>query len=246
MSSLSPIALKLEHFSKYYGEMIAVKNLSFEVKAGEIFGLLGPNGAGKSTTIGAICGINNFEEGRISVYGYDIQKKPLEAKKLIGLSAQDYNVDPFIPLKKNLEIVAGYYGITFKERKKRINAILDQLNLKEHAKKPFMNLSGGMKRRAVLARALICDPQLLILDEPTAALDVELRYELWEHIRKLNKMGKTIILTSHYIEEIEKLCENVAVINKGVLLFYGHKSELLKDHRNLEEAYRKMIKGHAN
>lgn len=246
MSSDNPIALKIKHFTKKYDSFTAVKDLSLQVKSGEIFGLLGPNGAGKSTTIGSICGINNFQEGTIEVFGYNVQTQSLEAKKRIGLSAQDYNIDPFLNLFKILDIVGGYYGLKGSEKKERIRTILKQFNLLEHAKKPFMRLSGGMKRRAILARALICDPDLLILDEPTAALDVELRYELWDHIKKLNERGKTIILTSHYIEEIQRLCENIAVIDKGCLRFYGHKSELQKDHQTLEEAYRKLVHSNEN
>lgn len=236
------LALEIKNFTKNYGQLVAVDNLSLEVQAGEIFGLLGPNGAGKSTTIGAICGIHKFHQGTIQVYGFDIQKDPINAKKRIGLSAQDYNVDPYLNLGQILDIVGGYYGLKKSERAKRIEEILNILNLKGHEKKTFMALSGGMKRRAVLARALIADPDLLILDEPTAALDVELRYELWEIIKKLNAQGKTIILTSHYIEEIERLCKNIAIINHGKLLYKGPKEDLLTGHRNLEEAYRNFIK----
>lgn len=239
-------ALQIKNFTKNYGPLVAVDNLSLEVKIGEVFGLLGPNGAGKSTTIGAICGTNNFDQGEILVHGYDVKKNPVEAKQLIGLSAQDYNVDPFLNLKKILDIVGGYYGLRKAERNKRIKELLTLLNLNGHEKKRFMQLSGGMKRRAMLARAMIADPDLLILDEPTAALDVELRYELWETIKKLNSQGKTIILTSHYIEEIERLCENIAIINHGKLLFKGPKKELLKDYSTLEEAYRNFIKTYEN
>ncbi len=236
------LALEIRNFTKKYGNVTAVNQLNLKVKSGEIFGLLGPNGAGKSTTIGSICGINSFEEGEIFVFGYDVQKDPIEAKKRIGLSAQDYNVDPFLNLNKILDIVGGYHGLTKAVRKKRIEELLIQFNLKQHAHKPFIKLSGGMKRRAMIARALICDPELLILDEPTAALDVELRYELWDHIKAFNERGKTIILTSHYIEEIERLCENVAIINHGKLLYQGSKKELIKDYKSLEEAYRCFIK----
>ncbi len=235
-------ALEIKDLSKFYGDSCAVDNLNLTIENGEIFGLLGPNGAGKSTTINAICGINNFQEGDILVYGKSIKKEPVEAKKLIGISPQDYNVDLFLPIKKILMYCGGYYGIPKKERKKRIREILNLLNLSEHANKKFQQLSGGMKRRAMLARALICKPKLLILDEPTAALDVELRYELWEHIKNLNAQGMTIILTSHYIEEIERLCSRVAIINHGKLLFIGHKNTLLEKHKTLEEAFIHYLK----
>lgn len=243
---MHPIALNISNFTKKYGSFTAVKNLSLQVKSGEIFGLLGPNGAGKSTTIQSICGISNFNEGLIEVFGHNVKTDPLEAKRRIGLSAQDYNVDMYSTVYNILDFVGGYYGLKGKDKKQRIHIILSQLNLLEHAKKPFNRLSGGMKRRVILARALICDPDLLILDEPTAALDVELRYELWDYIKTLNEKGKTIILTSHYIEEIERLCENVAVIHHGELLFQGHKKELLQDHPNLEKAYRLMVKKYEN
>ncbi len=239
-----PLALEIKNLTKKYGTFTALENLNLEVRSGEIFGLLGPNGAGKSTTIGSICGLLNFQEGEIKVFGYDVKNHPLEVKRQIGLSAQDYNVDPFMSLHQILDLIGGYFGIPQKERKKRIKKILSQLNLTTHAKKPFMRLSGGMKRRAILARALISNPNLLILDEPTAALDVELRYELWNYIQLLNKEGKTIILTSHYIEEIERLCENVAIIHHGHLLFFGHKKEFMQHHQTLEQAYRKFIKDH--
>lgn len=239
-------ALEIKDFTKRYGSHVAVHNLNLKVEVGEVFGLLGPNGAGKTTTIGAICGLNNFEEGTITVYGHDVQEDPVEAKKKIGLSAQEYNVDFFMNLKKILDIVGGYYGLKSAQRKKRIQELLLQFDLVEHARKPFRRLSGGMKRRAMIARAVIHEPELLILDEPTAALDVELRYELWDYIRKLNKEGKTIILTSHYIEEIELLCKNVAIINKGQLLYYGPKEKLIQKHKSLESAYREYIKDNAD
>lgn len=235
-------ALEIKNFSKNYGDFMAVNNLNLTIEEGEIFGLLGPNGAGKSTTINAICGINRIDEGEILVYGFDIKKDPIEAKKLIGISPQDYNVDFFLPINKMLMFCGGYYGIPYPERKRRISEIFTMLDLNEHAKKKFKELSGGMKRRVMLARALMCDPKLLILDEPTAGLDVELRYELWELIKDQNKKGKTIILTSHYIEEIQKLCNQVAIINKGRLLFLGHKKELLQNHSSLEEAYLNYLK----
>lgn len=239
-------ALEIIHFCKSFGKSIAVDNLSLSVETGELFGLLGPNGAGKSTTINCICGINQFHEGQISVYGFDVVKSPVEAKKLIGLSPQDYNVDIHLTLRQILNFCGGYYSIPRSKRIKIIDDLVQLLDLKKHQHKKFKELSGGMKRRVMLARAMICNPELLILDEPTAALDVELRYELWEHILKLNKAGKTIILTSHYIEEIEKLCRRVAIMNKGKLLFIGPVTELLKNHRNLEHAYMQMIKQNEN
>lgn len=239
-------ALEIKNLTKYYGAYKAIDQLNLRIEQGEIFGLLGPNGAGKSTTINSICGLGSFQEGEISVYGHSVKKDPVSAKKLIGLSPQEYNMDNFLAVKKSLLYFGGYHGIPMKERKLRIESLLRQFNLTEHAHKLFKELSGGMKRRAILARALMNDPKLLILDEPTAALDVALRYELWDQIKELNKAGKTIILTSHYIEEIERLCERVAIINKGKLLFIGHKTELLKDHANLETAFMHSLRTYEN
>lgn len=240
------LALEIKNFSKSYGSFMAVNNLNLSIFQGEIFGLLGPNGAGKSTIINAVCGINHIDEGEILVYGHDVKKEPIEAKRLTGISPQDYNVDFFLPIQKMLMFCGGYYGIPYQERKRRIHEIFKMLNLNEHSKKKFKELSGGMKRRVMLARALIGNPKLLILDEPTAGLDVELRYELWDLIKDQNKKGKTIILTSHYIEEIQKLCSRVAIINKGKLLFLGHKDELLKHYSSLEEAYLNYLKNDAH
>lgn len=235
-------ALEIKNLTKKYGNHVAIDNLSFTIEEGELFGFLGPNGAGKSTTINCICGLSKYSEGKIKVYGHDVLKEPVQSKKLIGLSPQDYNVDIFLPVYRILMFCGGYYGIPYRERKKRVRDILNRLSLFEHSKKKFQELSGGMKRRVMLARAMIADPKLLILDEPTAALDVELRYELWEHVKKLNESGKTIILTSHYIEEIERLCKRVAIVNHGRLLFIGDKDELLKEHKSLEEAFIEYIK----
>lgn len=235
-------ALEIKKLSKSFKDVKAIDELSLTIEEKEIFGFLGPNGAGKSTVINSICGIGKFTEGEIFVYGHNVLKEPVLTKKLIGLSAQDYNVDIFLSVRKLLMFFGGYYGISLKERRKRVEELLKMFSLLEHAEKKFRELSGGMKRRLMLAKAMISDPKLLILDEPTAALDVELRYELWEHIKELNKKGKTIILTSHYIEEIEKLCQRVAIINKGKLLFLGDKNELLKKYASLEEAYREYIK----
>lgn len=237
-----PYALEIKNLTKSYGEFVAIDNLSLAIEEGEIFGFLGPNGAGKSTTINSICGISNYSEGEILVCGHDVYKEPLETKKLIGLSPQDYNVDIFLPIKKLLYFCGGFYGIPHKVRKERITDLLQIFNLSKHQNKKFRELSGGMKRRVMLARAMIADPKLLILDEPTAALDVELRYELWDQIKLLNKRGKTIILTSHYIEEIQQLCKRVAIINHGKLLFLGDVATLLKRHSSLEKAFMNYIR----
>lgn len=233
-------ALSIKHITKHYGKNIAVDNLSLEVDKGEFFSFLGPNGAGKTTTIHLITGIARMQEGSIKVFGYDVEKDYREARKKIGLSPQEFNTDVFAKVTDILDIVAGFYGIPGPKRKKRINELLEQFNLTEHASKKFNQLSGGLKRRVMLARAMVNDPDLLILDEPTAGVDVSLRIELWDHLRKLNKAGKTIFLTTHYLEEVEALANRIAIINNGKIVKIGQKKEFLSNGKKLEETYLKL------
>lgn len=230
-------ALKIEHLTKRYGKNVAVDDISFEVKRGEFFGFLGKNGAGKTSTIHSITGIARFQEGTIHVFGADVVEDYREARKKIGLSPQEFNVDFFASVKKTLNFVGGYYGMRKTEREERIKELIEQFDLKEHEDKEFQTLSGGLKRRVVLARAMVHSPDLLILDEPTAGLDVELRRELWGYLQKINKEGTTIILTSHYLEEVELLCNRIAIINDGKIVAIGDKSEFVKDGKNLEQTY---------
>ena len=229
-------ALSIKHLIKHYGKNIAVDDVSFEVKKGEFFSFLGPNGAGKTTTIQLITGIGRMEKGTIEVFGIDNVKHYRDARRKVGLSPQEFNVDFFAKVNKILEYVAGFYGMNEKETKQRIGELLEQFNLKDHADKPFSQLSGGMKRRLMLARAMIHDPELLILDEPTAGVDVNLRLELWDYLRQINKAGKTIFLTTHYLEEVEALANRIAIINKGKIVKIGDKKEFLKNGK-LEETY---------
>jgi len=230
-------ALEITNFSKIYGKTTAVDNISFSVEEGEFFGFLGPNGAGKSTTIHCITGIAHYEIGTISVFGIDARHDYRNARKLVGLSPQEFNVDIFAPTKDILWLVGGYYGIPSKIRKERIDMLLKRFELLPHANKPFMTLSGGLKRRVLLARAMVHDPKLLILDEPTAGVDVELRRELWKYLKELNAAGKTIVLTSHYLEEVEYLCSRIAIINKGKIAAIGNKEEFISGGRKLEDTY---------
>jgi len=234
-------ALEIKHLTKRYDKNVAVDDISFDVKKGEFFGFLGKNGAGKSSTIHSVTGIARFQEGVITVGGANVVKDYREARKKIGLSPQEFNLDMFTSVRRTLDFVGGYYGMRKKEREIRIEEMLEQFDLKDHADKPFQMLSGGLKRRAVLARAMLHDPELLILDEPTAGLDVELRRELWSYLKKLNKAGKTIVLTSHYLEEVEMLCNRIAIINNGKLITVGDKSEFVKEGSNLEQTYLRMI-----
>jgi len=229
-------ALEITNLKKSYKGKPAVDGLSFAVKKGEFFGFLGPNGAGKSTTIHAITGIVNYDSGTIIVAGFDAQKDYRNARRQVGLSPQDFNTDFFEKTWKILDYSAGYFGMNKAERKKRVGEVLEQFGLTEHKDKRFTELSGGMKRRVMLARAMVHDPEILILDEPTAGVDVELRRELWGHLRDLNKQGKTIILTSHYLDEVQKLCDRVVIINNGKPAAEFTRAELLHAD-DLEEKY---------
>lgn len=230
-------ALEIENFTKTYGNFTAVDSISFSIHEGEFFGFLGPNGAGKTTTINCATGISHPTSGNIRVYGHDVVRDYREARICVGLSFQEFNADIFSTPRDILYFVAGYYGIPRRERKEKIARIAKRLALEAHMNKRFGELSGGLKRRVVLARAMIHDPKLLILDEPTAGLDVEYRHELWRYLREINKAGKTILLTSHYLEEVELLCGTIAIINKGKIIAFGKKEELLSDGKSLERTY---------
>jgi len=234
--------LIIDSLVKKYGEKVAVDGLSLRIKRGMFFGLLGPNGAGKSTTIKCITGIAKIDSGRIVVDGLDVEKDYKEARGKVGLSPQDFNVDFFGTCEKNLDYMAGYYGIPKAVRETRVNDLLKRFELEEHRRKKFDALSGGLKRRLVLARALVNEPTLLILDEPTAGIDVEQRIALWGYLRELNEAGTTIILTSHYLEEVEELCSHIAIINHGKIVAEGTKEEFVKDGSSLEEKYLEITK----
>ena len=236
-------ALTISNFSKTYrGGNQAVQGIDLSVTDGEFFGLLGPNGAGKSTTIHAITGITNPTEGTLEVFGKDVVKDYQAARRMVGLSPQEFNADIFATPVHILDWMGGYYGMSRSDRKARIEELLDRFDLQDHRKKMFRELSGGLKRRVILARALVHSPKLLILDEPTAGVDVELRYELWDHLRSLNEEGVTIILTSHYLEEVERLCNTIAIIDKGKIVKQGKKEELVKNGGGLESVYLKTVK----
>jgi ABC-2 type transport system ATP-binding protein len=230
-------ALSISHLCKTYkGGVVAVDGISFEIARGDFFGFLGPNGAGKSTTIHCVTGIATISSGTIEVFGIDVVKNYREARRLIGLSAQEFNVYTFATCGDILDWSAAYFGMPKKERRERIAMLMERFGLTEHAKKEFRQLSGGLKRRLVLARALVHDPELLILDEPTAGVDVELRHELWSFLEEQNRAGKTILLTSHYLEEVEHLCRNIAIISGGKIARIGPKNEYLAA-GGLEPAY---------
>ncbi|GAC1613760.1 MAG: ABC transporter ATP-binding protein [Candidatus Elarobacter sp.] len=211
-------ALRIDQLVKRYGDFTAVDGISLEVREGEFFGLLGPNGAGKTTTINAIVGLARISGGSISLFGHDVVRDWRLARGLVGLAPQEYNFDRYLNIRDVLIFQAGYYGIRGKAVQQRADMLLERFDLGSKAKQPYTKLSGGMKRRLTLARALIHEPRLVILDEPTAGVDVELRLELWSLLRELNTAGTTIILTTHYLEEAQELCDRIGIIQTGKLV----------------------------
>lgn len=209
-------------------ETQAVKGISFDIHEGEFFGFLGPNGAGKTTTIKLITGLANITSGKIEVFGKDTVEHYTETRPMIGLAAQEPNFDPFFPLETVLTYQAGYHGLSREEAKARAEKLLKRFDLWEHRKKTPRQISGGMKRRLLIAKALVHDPKILILDEPTAGVDVELRRDMWRLLRELNEEGKTIVLTTHYIEEAEELCNRIGIINKGEIVKLEDKDVLMQ------------------
>lgn len=202
----------------YKGGFQALKGIDLTVEKGDFFALLGPNGAGKSTTIGVITSLVNKTAGKVSVFGYDIDTDLEKAKSFLGLVPQEFNFNQFEPLMNILVNQAGYYGVEPKIAVQRAEKYLKQLELWDKRNDAARMLSGGMKRRLMIARALMHEPQVLILDEPTAGVDIEVRRAMWEFLRELNKQGITIILTTHYLEEAEMLCRNIAIINHGEIV----------------------------
>ena len=202
------------------------------MQAGDFFGFLGPNGAGKTTTINAIVGLARLNAGSIKVFGHDAVEDWREARKLIGVAPQEYNFDRYLSIRDILIYQAGYLGIRPAAVRERVDALLEQFSLADKARDTISKLSGGMKRRLTLARALVHDPKMLILDEPTAGVDVELRLELWDFLRKINAEGKTIFLTTHYLEEAEALCRTIGIIQNGRLAALQSTQSLLARNRD--------------
>ncbi|GIU35602.1 ABC transporter ATP-binding protein [Shewanella colwelliana] len=215
----SNYALEIDQLKKTYkGGVEAVKGISLNVEAGDFFALLGPNGAGKSTTIGVICSLVQKSAGRVKVFEHDIDTHLELAKMSIGLVPQEFNFNQFETVQQIVVNQAGYFGVSRDVALERAQKYLSQLDLWEKRDSPARALSGGMKRRLMIARALMHEPKLLILDEPTAGVDIELRRSMWTFLTELNKQGVTIILTTHYLEEAEMLCRNIGIIDKGVLV----------------------------
>lgn len=219
--------LKVVDLVKNYGENRAVNRVSFELKKGEIFGLLGPNGAGKTSLISCVVTLEEPTSGQIFVAGHDVTKQPSLAKQKIGFVGQEVVNTGYFNVEEILQFQSGYYGL--KNNGEKIEELLYELGLAAHRKKKVKQLSGGMKRRLMIAKSLVHQPQLLLLDEPTAGVDVELRENLWRFVRRLQSEGITILLTTHYLEEAEELCDRVGVIHKGELRKIGPTQELIQE-----------------
>jgi ABC-2 type transport system ATP-binding protein len=237
-------ALQVTDLVKRYPTGVeALRGVSLEIEAGEFFGLLGPNGAGKSTLIHCATGLAQPTSGAITVFDHDAIRHYAEARRAVGLAPQDVNLDWFLTVEETLDYHAGYFGMPRKERRERACEPLETFSLTEKQKDRTRTLSGGMKRRLLLARALMHRPRLLILDEPTAGVDVELRLELWHYIERINSEGTTVLLTTHYLEEAEQLCDRIAFINDGRIVAEGTSGQLAADFgvSTLEDAYLELV-----
>jgi ABC-2 type transport system ATP-binding protein len=234
-------ALRVDRLVKRYGDFTAVDGISFEVPEGEFFGLLGPNGAGKTTTINSIVGLSSITSGSIQLFGFDVENDWRPARRMVGLAPQEYNFDRYLNIRDVLLYQAGYYGFHGKDVERRADDLLERFDLASKAKQPFTRLSGGMKRRLTIARALIHQPKLLILDEPTAGVDVELRLELWSFLKELNRNGTTIILTTHYLEEAEELCTRIGIIEAGTIVALESTKQLIGE-RSLQDVFLELTR----
>ena len=238
-------ALSITGLSKRYDDgTVALRELDLEIPAGEFFGLLGPNGAGKTTLINAICNLVRITAGRISVFGHP--SPSLQARRLIGVAEQEPNLDRFLTVREALLYHGGYFGLTRVESLRRADEMIDVFDLRDKADVRAPKLSGGMRRRLLLARALLHEPRLVILDEPTAGVDVELRHELWRYIRRLHGAGTTILLTTHYLEEAEALCQDIALIGGGAIVARDSAEGLKRRYAasSLEDVYLKTVARH--
>lgn len=227
---MKDLAIEINGLTKSYKDVDALKGVNIEIEKGEFFGLLGPNGAGKTTTINILTGLVFRDLGITNIFGKDTVKHFRYTRSKVGIAAQEFSVDWFFSVEKLLFFHAGYYGISKDKARPRIESLLERLGLEKKRNSRLRQLSGGMKRRFQIAKALVHDPDILILDEPTAGVDVELRRDLWEYLKELHLSGKTILLTTHYIEEAELLCENIAIIDQGKILKRGTPKDLTKEY----------------
>ncbi len=236
-TSLKPVnlpahAVEVRGLTKIYnsagkaGPKHALKGIDLAIPRGSLFGLLGPNGAGKSTLINILAGLVNKTAGTVDIWGTDIDAHPRQARASIGVVPQELNMDPFFTPREMLELQAGLYGVPKRER--RTEELLEAVGLRDKADAYARSLSGGMKRRLMVAKAMVHSPPVLVLDEPTAGVDVELRIQLWEHVRRLNRAGTTVLLTTHYLQEAEELCDTIAIINHGTVVACEPTADLLR------------------
>ena len=231
-----PPAIEINNLCKTYrpksggAEKLALGNVSLNIPQGSFFGLLGPNGAGKSTLINILAGLVNKTSGSVRVCGHDLDKDVRQVKYSLGVVPQELILDPFFSVREALEFHAGYYGVP--KSKRRTQEIMRALSLEDKAQTSSRRLSGGMRRRLLIGKALVHSPKVLILDEPTAGVDIELRQSLWKYVRELNKNGTTIVLTTHYLEEAEELCDKIAIINHGKIIACDDKQKLLQKIQN--------------
>jgi ABC-2 type transport system ATP-binding protein len=243
-AAASELALHVENLVKRYPTGVeALHGASLEIEDGDFFGLLGPNGAGKSTLIHCTTGLAQPTSGSIHVFGHDAITAYGQARQAVGLAPQELNLDWFLTVEETLDYHGGYFGMPRRERRERANELLETFSLTDKRKERTRTLSGGMKRRLILARALMHRPRLLILDEPTAGVDIELRLELWHYVQRINQEGTTILLTTHYLEEAEQLCDKIAFINQGEIVAQGSSGELAERYgvANLEDAYLALV-----
>jgi ABC-2 type transport system ATP-binding protein len=237
-------ALQIKNLEKRYPTGVeALRGVSLQIEPGEFFGLLGPNGAGKSTLIHCTTGLAQPTGGEIEVFGHDAIHDYSAARAAVGLAPQEPNLDWFLTVEETLDYHAGYFGVPKRERRERTKELLETFSLTDKRDERTRTLSGGMKRRLILARAMMHRPRLLILDEPTAGVDVELRLELWHYVQRINQEGTTILLTTHYLEEAEQLCNRIAFINEGQIVAEGTSRQLADRFGvpNLEDAYLALV-----
>ena len=236
--------ISIKNLNKVYeGGFQALKDVNLEIKKGEIFGLLGPNGAGKTTLINILVGLVKRTSGEAKVFGEDVDDNPAFTKPKIGVVQQEINADTFFTVEETVAFQAGYYGMA--DPNDRVVEVLEELNLTDKAKTTTGKLSGGMKRRVMIAKAMVHNPDILFLDEPTAGVDVELRENLWRIVKKLQSLGKTIILTTHYLEEAEELADRIGIINNGEIVMVENKRDLLERHdKKLSDIYKDLIGKH--
>ena len=242
MTKMSEPAIKIQNLTKKFEDKTALDSLNFEVSKGELFGLLGPNGAGKTTTLNILCGLLKPTCGTAKIYGFDVQQETQKVKELIGVCPQETAIYPYLSGTENLELFGNLHCMNKKLLKERSKLLLTTLGLKEDAKRVTAKYSGGMKRRLSLALALIHDPQVVFLDEPTVAMDPQSRHAVWDFIKNQKTQGKTVVLTTHYMEEAEELCDRVGIIDHGKLITQGTPKELIAKNqvKNLEELFIKL------